>query len=69
MKKHRPLPSYTVEVLHNGTRHQGEYTVSNGIVSVTYGMVENSALSPHPHPEIEARRLLIEILEGGHWKF
>jgi hypothetical protein len=69
MRKRRPLPRYTVEVEHNGTRHQGEYTVGGGVVTVTYGMATNSALSRGPHPEIEARRLLIEILEGGHWKF
>jgi hypothetical protein len=69
MKKRRPLPHYTVEVEHNGKRHQGEYTVSGGVVTVTYYRATNSALNRGLHPEIEARQLLIEILEGGHWKF
>jgi len=69
MGKRRHPPSYTVEVEHNGIRHQGRYTVSGGVVEVVYGMAKNSALSPNYPPEIEARRLLREILQGNKWKF
>jgi hypothetical protein len=66
MKRHPQI--HTVEVEHNGIRHQGQYTVEGGVVEVTYGMARNSALSRNHPAEIEARRLLREILEGGHWK-
>lgn len=69
MKNRRPPPSCTVEVEHNGTRHRGEYTVTGGIVSVTYGMATRSDLSRGHLAEIEARRLLLEILQGNKWQF
>jgi len=69
MKKDHPHPSYTVEVEHNGTRHQAEYTVANGVVSVTYGKVTNPGLRPNLPADHVARELLLEILEGNKWRF
>ena len=69
MKKCRPLPSHTVEVWHNGTRHQGEYTVKNGVVVVTYGKATMPGLIGNQTAETIASVLLREILDGNNWRF
>ena len=69
MKKCRPLPSHTVEVLHNGTRHQGEYMVKNGVAVVTYGKATNQGLIGSQTAETIASVLLREILDANNWRF
>jgi hypothetical protein len=69
MKKCRPLPSHTVEVLHNGTRYRGEYTVKNGVVVVTYGKATMPGLIGNQTAETIASQLLREILDANNWRF
>ena len=69
MRKRRPPPTYTVEAEHNGTRHQGEYTVQSGIVVVTYCMAKNQATLGSLPADFLARQLLQEILDANKWQF
>jgi len=72
MKRHPPkrYQVHTVEVEHNGKLHQAEYTVENGVVIVRYYKATNQALAPNPSAHlIEAKNLLLEILEANNWKF
>jgi hypothetical protein len=69
VKKQYPfLPDRIVVVEHNGTRHQGTYTVSRGVVEVFYGMAKTQALVGKSDQETVARWLLREILDGNAWK-
>jgi|GEM_PF-6373995 len=61
--------TYNIEVEFKGETHNAEYTIEKGVVSVSYGMITHTELSRGAKPEIEARRLLLEILEGDKWRF
>lgn len=69
MKKHRSPPSYIVEVERNGTHHRGEYTVTSGVVLVSYGKATNQGLCGSQPAETIASQLLREILDANNWRF
>jgi hypothetical protein len=67
MKKRVP-PSYPVKVDYEGTIHQGIYTVSGGVIAVSYGVITNTTLTLGNPPQVLAQDLLLEIVKGGKWK-
>ena len=55
---------YPVEVEKNGVLYSGTYTIQRGIITVSYEFIDNTAHVGSMPPEVLAKQLLREILDG-----